>query len=237
MTVELTEAQRARRRKQARDQMEEALRESAPDWKPKPTRYDLAADIALDSLGELAAEILTDGTMLRGLEIRNGVATLSLEPATEILKIFVASMRGVLDGHGAENYLETEMSAPSVSMDLRDGSNPMDSYTVTIQRRENPTPHMFRLRAEARAEQAEAAIERARARCLDVRDRVGPSGMINASQILGLLSPTWPDGNYEARPPAVHVGNRVNAEDCPACSGTNPPWPFICPGEPAEAER
>ncbi len=52
--------------------------------------------------------------------------------------------------------------------------------------------------AEQRAEQAEAAIERVRTRCQAVRDRVGPSGMINATQILGLLSPTWPDGNYEA---------------------------------------
>jgi hypothetical protein len=29
-----------------------------------------------------------------------------------------------------------------------------------------------------------------------------------------------------------HIGGRANAEDCPACSGTNPPYPFICPGEP-----
>jgi len=26
----------------------------------------------------------------------------------------------------------------------------------------------------------------------------------------------------------VHIGG--NAEDCPACEGTNPPYPFICPG-------
>jgi hypothetical protein len=35
----------------------------------------------------------------------------------------------------------------------------------------------------------------------------------------------------------VHVGNRVNAEDCPACcaSDTPPPYPWICPeaGQPA----
>ncbi|MFG2679221.1 hypothetical protein [Streptomyces sp. NPDC048392] len=43
-----------------------------------------------------------------------------------------------------------------------------------------------------------AALERVRERCQAVRDRVGPRGMINASQILGLLSPTWPDGNFEA---------------------------------------
>jgi hypothetical protein len=50
---------------------------------------------------------------------------------------------------------------------------------------------------------AEAAVERVRERCQAVRDRVGPSGMINASQILGLLSPTWPDGNHEAPAPGT----------------------------------
>jgi hypothetical protein len=28
----------------------------------------------------------------------------------------------------------------------------------------------------------------------------------------------------------AHVGNGANAEDCPACHGTNPPYPFTCPG-------
>ncbi|GAA4626674.1 hypothetical protein GCM10023196_035870 [Actinoallomurus vinaceus] len=32
-----------------------------------------------------------------------------------------------------------------------------------------------------------------------------------------------------------HIGGRVNAEDCPACQGTNPPYPFICPGNPPES--
>jgi hypothetical protein len=34
---------------------------------------------------------------------------------------------------------------------------------------------------------------------------------------------------YRRNPPQ-HVGNGANAEDCPACHGTNPPYPFICPG-------
>jgi hypothetical protein len=33
---------------------------------------------------------------------------------------------------------------------------------------------------------------------------------------------------------AVHIGG--NAEDCPACSGTNPPYPFICPGPAVPAQ-
>jgi len=41
-----------------------------------------------------------------------------------------------------------------------------------------------------------------------------------------------PEPATEEKPetPPQHIGNRVNAEDCPACSGTNPPYPFICPG-------
>lgn len=34
--------------------------------------------------------------------------------------------------------------------------------------------------------------------------------------------------------PAVtpqHLGNEANAEDCGACSGTNLPYPWVCPGE------
>ncbi|MEW2635963.1 hypothetical protein AB0903_31075 [Streptomyces sp. NPDC048389] len=52
-------------------------------------------------------------------------------------------------------------------------------------------------------DQLAAAVDRVRDRCQGVRDRIGPSGMINASQILGLLSPTWPDGNFEAPAPTV----------------------------------
>ncbi|MDN5380711.1 hypothetical protein QEP66_01015 [Streptomyces sp. LB8] len=34
----------------------------------------------------------------------------------------------------------------------------------------------------------------------------------------------------EPRPAPQHIGGGANAEDCPACDGTNPPYPFICPG-------
>jgi hypothetical protein len=149
VTAELTDKQRYDRRLKAARAITTALRQSHHEWHHlNDGDWRLLGDIAMDALGDTAAEILTDGTMLRSLTIQDGVATLDLEPATDILKIFVASMRGVLDGYGAENYVETEMTAPSVSMDLRDGDNPMDSYTVTIQRRTKPTPHDFRQRAE-----------------------------------------------------------------------------------------
>lgn len=35
---------------------------------------------------------------------------------------------------------------------------------------------------------------------------------------------------YRRNPPQ-HLGGNANAEDCPACHGTNPPYPFLCPGD------
>jgi hypothetical protein len=34
--------------------------------------------------------------------------------------------------------------------------------------------------------------------------------------------------------PPVHLAAGTNAEDCPACKGTNPDYPFLCPGPTAE---
>jgi hypothetical protein len=39
------------------------------------------------------------------------------------------------------------------------------------------------------------------------------------------------------REPPQHIGDGANAEDCPACEGTNPPYPFICPGPKEEPAR
>lgn len=148
MTIELTDAQRARRWKQARNAIAEAMYDTY--GQQDTDRSQRIADLAMDALADVAAEILTDGTMMRGLNIQDGVATLELEPAREILLTLVASMRTMLDSHGAQNYLETEVTAPSVALDLRDGQNPQDAYTVTIQRRQRPTPHEFRQLAERR---------------------------------------------------------------------------------------
>lgn len=158
-TPPLTEEQRAKRRTQARRAIEASLRETVHEWMTADgPDFALASINTMDALGELAAEILVDGTMMRSLETRDGVVTLSLEPATELIKIYVASMRGVLDGYSAENYVEMEMTAPSVSMDVRDGSNPTDDYTVTVQRRYRPTPHEFRKRAEAERDSVLAVV-------------------------------------------------------------------------------
>jgi hypothetical protein len=164
VTTELTEAQRARRYRQAHTAITNALTASWTEWRRTGRKPDFtkAADYAMDGLGDLAAEILTDGTMLKGLDIQDGVVTLEAEPAREILLTLVAAMRTMLDSYDAKNYLETEITAPSVSLDLRDGQNPRDSYTVTIQRRERPTPHEFRQQAEARVAELEEELRQLR---------------------------------------------------------------------------
>ncbi len=68
-------------------------------------------------------------------------------------------MRAVLDDNDAENYAEISYeTAPSVSMDVRDADNPTDNYTLTLQRRTKPTPHEFRLKAEARVAELETEL-------------------------------------------------------------------------------
>jgi hypothetical protein len=153
VTTDLTQEQRDRRAKQAHTAITNALTASWTDWRRTGRKPDFtkAADHAMDALGDLAAEILVDGTMLKALTIRDGVVTVELTEAHELLQLWVASIREVLDDTGAENYAEIEYEKRSVSMDLRDGSNPADAYTVTLQRRTKPTPHQLRQRAEDRA--------------------------------------------------------------------------------------
>ncbi|MEU3704816.1 hypothetical protein AB0E82_21310 [Streptomyces anulatus] len=151
--TELTQAERDRRITQAQRAIEDALAITWKHWRRPGQRPDFsrAALIAVDSLGDVAAEILGDGTMLRSLTTDDGVLTLDLEASKDIVRIFVASMHGMLDGYGAENYSETDVTVPAkLSLDLRDGDFPDQTYTVTIQRRNRPTAHDLRLAAEDR---------------------------------------------------------------------------------------
>ncbi|MFF7476606.1 hypothetical protein [Streptomyces sp. NPDC008092] len=151
MTTELTQEQRDRRWKQAHTAIQNALAASWTEWRRTGRRPDFtkAADHAMDGLGDLAAEILADGTMFKAMTVKDGVVTIELAEAHWFLELYVASMRAVLDDSGAENYAEIPFeTAPRLSMDLQDGSNPADAYTLTLQRRYKPTPHEFRLRAE-----------------------------------------------------------------------------------------
>lgn len=166
MSNELTQAQRDRRQKQAHTAIHNALAASWTEWRRTGRRPDFAkaADHAMDGLGDLAAEILVDGTMMKALTVKDGVVTVELAEAHWYLKLYVASMRAVLEDTGAENYAEIYYeTAPSVSLDLRDGDNPaVDNYTLTLQRRTKPTPHEFRLKAEARVAELEEELRQLR---------------------------------------------------------------------------
>ncbi|WP_030371487.1 hypothetical protein [Streptomyces rimosus] len=64
---ELDEQQRLQRWAQALAAIERGLRENHQIWRQTPLRLDWAAAYVLDALGDLAADILTDGTLLKNL--------------------------------------------------------------------------------------------------------------------------------------------------------------------------
>ncbi len=55
-------------------------------------------------------------------------------------------------------------------------------------------------------------------------------GVMDGAELLRRMAAETPQPTQSA----VHIGG--NAEDCPACSGTNPPYPFICPGSAVPAQ-
>lgn len=61
--TDLTKEQRVERRQRALSLIEAELRATLDTWHQTPPRLDWAAAIALGALGDLAAEILVDGTM------------------------------------------------------------------------------------------------------------------------------------------------------------------------------
>ena len=87
-----------------------------------------------------------------------------------------------------------------------------------------------------RAERAEAAIERVLkfAASLDEigRQLAGPEAVHPVAAHIRHLLDTPAAEAPEPATQAAHVGG--NAEDCPACEDSNPPYPFLCPGPPAE---
>jgi hypothetical protein len=51
-----------------------------------------------------------------------------------------------------------------------------------------------------------------------------------ASQFRQVVAALQAAGYLDEHGKPYHLGDGANAEDCPACAGTNPPYPFICPG-------
>lgn len=89
-------------------------------------------------------------------------------------------------------------------------------------------------KAEQRAEQAEAAAERVRE--LHQRWYADPGSCAHCENGYGTSLP-YPcptvqalDAQQQPTTKPAHLAKGTNAEDCPACKGTNPPYSFLCPG-------
>ncbi|KUH38406.1 MULTISPECIES: hypothetical protein [Streptomyces] len=90
-------------------------------------------------------------------------------------------------------------------------------------------------RAEARAAELEAALDRVRATVTDLCDEPHPDhdhlcpDDVRRYVLDAIDGPARPAPGPE---PAVHIGGSGNAEDCPACDLDRLPYPWICPGQP-----
>jgi hypothetical protein len=95
-----------------------------------------------------------------------------------------------------------------------------------------PAAEVDRLRAERDA--LKAAIERAREMhrrsCL-VATNPYPEGTLDGVTCHMCAALDAPETPEDAPAKPRHIGDRANAEDCPACTG-DLPYPWICPGEP-----
>lgn len=97
----------------------------------------------------LEARLTADLSLLRAGDAGLGF---ELQAAGRAVAIMAGQLACWMRGHGAENYTETSFS-------LGHHEAP---YVVTVQRRDRPTPHEFRLRAEARSARLAALLEEAR---------------------------------------------------------------------------
>lgn len=105
-----------------------------------------------------------DETGLKAMDFRNGMA-MEIEPARELVAHWVGAARAMLGD--APNYTETP-----IEMEVKVGESP-ERFAFVLQRVGGLTPHQARQQAEQRAENAEAELERLRARVQDWRTSTG----------------------------------------------------------------
>lgn len=92
------------------------------------------------------AEALADQTLMRGLSVKDGAVNLDLIPPREIAAVWVHCAVGMLGD--AENYSETRVDMPKVSMEISPAGT-LDRYALIVQRVGKLTPHEARQAAEA----------------------------------------------------------------------------------------
>lgn len=123
-----------------------------------------AVEYSSDELTTVVEELLTEAASqkwvgeqmaqmkIKSMDFRNGIA-MELEPARDMVAVWVASARALL--MGADNYCESVYTSPedagraSYSMDVSIPELP-ERYTLTVQRVApgKLTPHEARMRAE-----------------------------------------------------------------------------------------
>lgn len=123
-----------------------------------------------EAVGRMAQHYVDD-THLRSMDFRNG-AVMKLKPAQDMAALWVAAAKTMLGD--AENYSETEVGLPSVSMDVKLAGE-FEMFTLTVQRARKITPHEARLRAE---EQRTEARDLARALWSALREAAEDYGNI-----------------------------------------------------------
>lgn len=114
-----------------------------------------AAELEAEGVERMADRFM-EQTKIRAMEIRGGM-DLDLEPARELVALWVGAARGMLGD--APNYTETPIEAPTdndpkVSMEVKLAGE-IDRYAFVLQRVGKVTPHQARMQAEERADRAE----------------------------------------------------------------------------------
>lgn len=135
------------------------------------------------------ADALVQQTALKGMTVEEGAVVLELGPTRELVIAFVHAAREMLGD--AENYSETRIDFPSVSMEFK-AAGEYERYALVVQRAGKLTPHEARRKAEAERDEALAQVAAVRALCADAMklptmedprpadDRVSPRAVLAA---------------------------------------------------------
>ncbi len=105
------------------------------------------------------AEAIVRQTTLQGMTVEDGAAHLQLGPPRELVIAYVHAARELLGD--AENYSETRIDFPSVSMEFK-AAGEFERYALVVQRAGKMTPHEARRKAEAERDAALAQVEAVR---------------------------------------------------------------------------
>ncbi|QRE81860.1 hypothetical protein F1734_17490 [Rhodococcus ruber] len=123
-------------------------------WEAARETIGIANEL-VDTLADADPSTVADGFGIKSLQVQDGAADLKFVANTEQaehLMLAISDACGhMLDSNDATNYVEFQVSKRG-----------RPTYVVHVRRYMRPTPHKLREQAEARAERAEAALERVR---------------------------------------------------------------------------